>query len=54
MGSTALEQIMTEYLNPKEQMLVAVVDDTHLTDTPEGRAIRRIMDGIRRVWDTGG
>jgi lysine decarboxylase/arginine decarboxylase len=39
---------MTEYLNPKEQMLVAVVDDTHLTDTPEGRAIRRIMDGIRQ------
>ena len=44
----APEQIMTEFLNPKEQMLVAVVDDMHLTDTPQGRAIRRIMDGIRQ------
>ena len=39
---------MTEVLNPKEQMLVAVVDDMHLTDSPQGRAIRRIMDGIRQ------
>ncbi len=39
---------MTEVLNPKEQMLVAVVDDMHMTDTPQGRAIRRIMDGIRQ------
>lgn len=39
---------MTEYLNPNEQLRVAVVDDMHKTDTPQGRAITRIMDGIRQ------
>jgi lysine decarboxylase/arginine decarboxylase len=39
---------MTEILNPNEQMRVAIVDDMHTTDTPQGRAIARIMDGIRQ------
>ena len=39
---------MTENLSPKDQMRVAIVDDMHTTDTPQGRAISRIMDGLRQ------
>ena len=39
---------MTENLNQKEQMRVAIVDDMHATDTPQGRAISRIMEEIRK------
>lgn len=34
-------------MNPQEIMNVAIVDDTHLTDTPPGRAIKRIIEGLR-------
>lgn len=39
---------MTENLDQKEQMHIAIVDDMHTTDTPQGRAISRIMEGIRQ------
>jgi lysine decarboxylase/arginine decarboxylase len=39
---------MTENLNQKEQMRVAIVDDMHATDTPQGRAISRIIEEIRK------
>jgi arginine/lysine/ornithine decarboxylase len=39
---------MTEYLIPKEEMRVAIIDDMYKTDTPQGRAITRIMEGIRQ------
>jgi lysine decarboxylase/arginine decarboxylase len=33
-------------MNPEERLLVAVIDDTIHTDTPHGRAITRIMQGL--------
>jgi arginine decarboxylase len=33
-------------MNPEERLLVAVIDDTIHTDTPHGRAIKRIMQGL--------
>ena len=33
-------------MNPEERLLVAVIDDTIHTDTPHGRAISRIMQGL--------
>ncbi|MEN6443996.1 MAG: Orn/Lys/Arg decarboxylase N-terminal domain-containing protein [Methanoregula sp.] len=34
-------------MNAEETLNVAVVDDVHQTDTPQGRAIQRIIDGLR-------
>jgi len=34
-------------MNPEERLTVAIVDDAHKTDTPQGRAIKRIIDGLR-------
>lgn len=33
-------------MNPDEHLLVAIIDDTIHTDTPHGRAIRRIAEGL--------
>jgi len=33
-------------MNPEEQLLVAIIDDSIHTDTPHGRAIRRIAKGL--------
>ncbi len=33
-------------MNPEENLLVAVIDDTIHTDTPHGNAIKRIMKGL--------
>ena len=34
-------------VNADEFLTVALIDDTHKTDTPVGNAIRRIMDGLK-------
>jgi arginine decarboxylase len=34
-------------MNPEEVLTVAFVDDVHKTDTPQGRAIQRIIDGVK-------
>jgi lysine decarboxylase/arginine decarboxylase len=34
-------------MNAEETLNVAIVDDVHKTDTPQGRAIQRIIDGLR-------
>ncbi len=34
-------------MNPEEQLTIAVIDDIHKTDTPQGRAIQRIIDGVK-------
>ena len=33
-------------MNPDEQLLVAIIDDTIHTDTPHGHAIKRIVHGL--------
>jgi lysine decarboxylase/arginine decarboxylase len=40
---------MKEFLSLKENLLVAIVDDMHKSDTPQGRAIQKIIDGIRQM-----
>jgi lysine decarboxylase/arginine decarboxylase len=35
-------------MNPDEHLLVAIIDDTIHTDTPHGRAIRRIVEGLEK------
>ena len=44
-------------VNPEEFLTVALIDDTHKTDTPVGNAIRRIMEGLKefgiRITDIG-
>jgi arginine decarboxylase len=34
-------------MNEGEQRTIAVIDDIHKTDTPQGRAIQRIIDGLK-------
>jgi arginine decarboxylase len=34
-------------LNPEEFLTVALIDDTHKTDTPAGNALRRIINGLK-------
>ncbi|HPD75200.1 MAG TPA: Orn/Lys/Arg decarboxylase N-terminal domain-containing protein [Methanoregulaceae archaeon] len=34
-------------MNPEEQLTVGIIDDVHKTETPPGRAIRRIIDGLK-------
>jgi lysine decarboxylase/arginine decarboxylase len=34
-------------MNPEEILTVAVIDDVHKTDTPEGRALQRVISGLR-------
>lgn len=33
-------------MNPEEQLIVAIIDDTITTDTPHGRALNRIIRGL--------
>jgi lysine decarboxylase/arginine decarboxylase len=44
-------------INPEEFLTVALIDDTHKTDTPVGNAIRRIIEGLKeygiRITDIG-
>ncbi|HII98140.1 MAG TPA: arginine decarboxylase [Methanoregula sp.] len=39
-------------MNPEEKMLVAILDDTIHTETPHGRAIRRIAKGLEEYGIT--
>ena len=34
-------------MNPEEHLTVGFVDDVHTTDTPQGRAVRRIIEGLK-------
>jgi arginine decarboxylase len=34
-------------MNDREHHIIAVIDDIHKTDTPQGRAIQRIIDGLK-------
>ena len=34
-------------MNPEEHLTVAIVDDLHKTDTPEGRAIKNLIEGLK-------
>jgi len=34
-------------MNPEEHLTVAIVDDLHTTDTPEGRAIKNLIEGLK-------
>jgi len=44
-------------VNPEEFLTVALIDDTHKTDTPAGNALRRIIEGLKeygiRIADIG-
>ena len=39
-------------MNPEERLLVAILDDTIHTETPHGRAIRRIAKGLEEFGIT--
>ena len=39
-------------MNPEEKLLVAILDDTIHTDTPHGRAVKRIVKGIEEYGIT--
>lgn len=44
------EEIM---IMSEEHLMVAIIDDTIHTETPHGRAIRRIIEGLKEFGDTG-
>ena len=37
------------HVNHEELLRVAIIDDAHKTDTPQGRAIQRIIAGLKEV-----
>ncbi len=34
------------YMNPEEKLMVVIIDDAVHTDTPHGRTIQRIVNGL--------